>query len=316
MASVHKRSGSPFWFCQYESADGRWLKKSTKLKDKKAALDWCVTLQGAQDLIKRGSASEAQLREIIHQTMARIEGRDMTMPTVREWFQQWLDAKTGANVENTLVRYRQAVADFLEFLGPRAEGRLESVTQRDVINFRNKLQADGKSASTVHLTVAKIVAAPFRQAFTQGLIRHNPAAGLPKLTDKGKKRKQAFTVDHVRKLLGTAKGDWKGAILCGYTTGMRLGDVVSLDWQSIDFDNRVIAFHQGKVQDGDDDATVIGLHPDFEAWLKTRKVRPITGPVFPTLANRGTSGRSGLSSEFAQIVKAAGIVSEIGRAHV
>jgi len=309
MASVHKRSGSPYWFCQYQSSDGRWLKRSTKLKDKKAALDWCVTLQGAQDTIRRGSASEAQLRDIISQTMARIEGRDLAMPTVREWFQQWLDAKKGANVENTLVRYRQAVDDFLQFLGERADGRLESVSQRDVIDFRARLLADGKSPSTVHLTVAKIVAAPFRQAFTQGLIRHNPAAGLPKLVDKTKKRKQAFTVDQVRALLAKAEGDWEGAILCGYTTGMRLGDVVSLDWGAIDFENGVIAFHQGKVQATDDDATVIGLHPDFEAWLKKRKIRPLSGPVFPTLAQRGISGRSGLSSEFGKLVKSAGIES-------
>ena len=51
-----------------------------------------MSMQAAQDTISRGSASEAQLRDIITQTMARIEGRDMTMPTVREWFQQWLDA--------------------------------------------------------------------------------------------------------------------------------------------------------------------------------------------------------------------------------
>lgn len=313
MASIHKRSKSPFWICLYRSADGRWLKTSTKLKDKKAALVWCLSLQGAQDSISRGSASEAQLHEVIRKTMAQIEGRDITMPTVREWFQQWLDAKAGANAEGTLTKYKQAVKDFLASLGDKANGRLESVTQRDVITFRTQQRELGKSPTTINLTVAKIVAAPFRQAFTQGLIRHNPTAGLPKLTDTAKKRKQAFSHEQVKKILDTAEGDWKGAVLCGYTTGMRLGDVVSLEWENIDFENGVIAFLQAKTQGASDDATVIGLHPDFEDWLKKQVPRPAAGPVFPALAGRGSSGRSGLSSEFAAIVKAAGIASDVIR---
>jgi integrase len=90
----------------------------------------------------------------------------------------------------------------------------------------------------------------------------------------------------------------------------RLGDVVNLSWENIDFDNGVIAFYQGKTQsEGDDDATVIGLHADFEAHLKGIKVRALMGSIFPGLADRRSSGRSGLSMEFARIMAKAGIKS-------
>ena len=309
MASVHRRFKSPYWVCQYLSADGRWLKRSTKLKDRKRALEWCIALQGAQDAISRGSASEAQLRAIIDSTMEKITGHGLASPTVQEWFRQWLDGKVGANSPNTLTRYRQSVDDFLSFIGQKAGGRLESVQQRDIIAFRTFLREQGKSPATLNLTVAKIIAAPFRQAFAQGLIRHNPTAGLPRLSEHGRKRKQAFTVDQVRKLLAAAEGEWRGAILAGYTTGMRLGDVVNLKWENIDFDNGVIAFRQQKTQSEDDDATVIGLHPDFEAYLKGLKVRALTGPIFPGLAGRQSSGRSGLSMEFGRIMSRASVES-------
>jgi len=242
--------------------------------------------------------------------MEKITGTGLASPTLREWLQQWLAGKVGANSRNTLIRYRQAVEDFLNFMGQKALGRLESVQQRDIIDFRTFLREQGKSPVTINLIVAKIVAAPFRQAFAQGLIRHNPVAGLPRLSEKGRKRKQAFTVEQVQKLLAAAQGEWKGAILAGYTTGMRLGDVVNLSWENIDFDNGVIAFYQGKTQsESDDDATVIGLHPDFEAHLKGIKVRALMGPIFPGLADRRSSGRSGLSMEFARIMAKAGIKS-------
>ena len=248
MASIHRRFKSPFWVCQYHSADGKWLRRSTKLKDRQKALAWCLALQDAQDRIGRGSASEAQLRAIIDSTMEKITGTGLASPTLREWLQQWLAGKAGANSPNTLIRYRQAVEDFLNFMGPKASGKLESVQQRDIIDFRTFLREQGKSPITINLVVAKIVAAPFRQAFAQGLIRHNPVAGLPRLSEKGRKRKQAFTSEQVKKLLEAAQGEWKGAILAGYTTGMRLGDVVNLNWGNIDFDNGVIAFYQGKTQ--------------------------------------------------------------------
>jgi len=313
VASIHRRHKSPYWVCEYRSADGRWLKKSTKLRDKKSALDWCVTLQGAEDLISRGSASESQMRQIIAESASRISGRDIGMPTVREWLQQWLDAKAGANAETTLKKYKQAVDDFLAFLGSKADGRLESVTQRDVIDFRLSLRNDGKSPSTVNQLIAKIVSAPFRQAFTQGLLRHNPTAGLPKLADAGKKRKQAFSHEQVKLLLGVTDGDWHGAILAGYTTAMRLGDVTNLQEEQIDYDNDVIAFHQGKTQETDEDATVIGLHPDFRAWLESRRIRALSGPVFPSLAGRASSGKSGLSMKFGRIMAKADIVSTVIR---
>lgn len=310
MPSIHRRFKSPFWQCEYRSADGRWLKRSTKLTDRQDALKWCLALADAQDKIGRGCASEAQLRSIISDTMEKITGTGLASPTLREWLQQWLAGKAGANSRNTLIRYRQAVEDFLNFMGQKALGRLESVQQRDIIDFRTFLREQGKSPVTINLIVAKIVAAPFRQAFAQGLIRHNPVAGLPRLSEKGRKRKQAFTVEQVQKLLATAQGEWKGAILAGYTTGMRLGDVVNLSWENIDFDNGVIAFYQGKTQsESDDDATVIGLHPDFEAHLKGIKVRALMGPIFPGLADRQSSGRSGLSMEFARIMAKAGIKS-------
>jgi integrase len=266
-------------------------------------LEWCLALQAAQDAISRGSASEAQLRNIINQTMVKVTGQDVAMPTVREWLQQWLDGKEGANARNTLTRYRQSVADFLAFLGQRADGRLESIRQRDVIEFRKHLREQGKSPVTINLVVSRIIAAPFRQAFNQGLIRHNPMAGIPRLSERGGERKQAFTVEQVRKLLAAAGGEWKGAILAAYTTGARLGDVANLRWQDIDFDNDVITFIQGKTQS----EAVIGLHPDFEAHLKSLGAQ--TGPIFPSLAGRPISGRNGLSADFVRIMEKAGIES-------
>ena len=272
-------------------------------------MEWCLALQDAEDKIGRGSASEAQLRAIIGSTMAKITGQEIAAPTVREWFKQWLDAKQGANAPVTLHKYSSAIDKLLQFLGQKADGRLESVSRKDIIYFRKLLQEQGKTPTTINQIISRIIAAPFSLAFRQGLILHNPIAGIPRLTDPSKRRKQAFDVEDVRNLLAVAEGDWKGAILCGYSTGMRLSDVANLSWENVDFGVGVIAFNQRKTQSVDDDATIIGLHPDFEDWLRNRKVRPLSGPIFPKLAGSHTGGGGGLSSKFGAIMRKAGIES-------
>jgi integrase len=310
MASIHKKFKSPYWYCEYRSADGRWLKKSTKLTDRDQARKWCDALQEAEDRIRRGSASEAQLRSIISASMAKITGRELTMPTTRKWLEEWFAAKQGANAAATLRKYKGAINGFLGFLGRKADGRLEAVTRGDIIEFRKLLREQGKSPKTVNQTLVTI-AAPLTLAFKQGLILLDPTAGIPRSIDKAKKRRQPFTVEDVRRLLAVAEGDWKGAILAGYSTGMRLGDVTNLDWENIDLDNSVIAFHQRKTQSADDEKTIVGLHPDFEEWLADRK-NP-RGPIFPTLAGRRTGGRDGLSAKFINIMRKAGIESIVIR---
>ena len=131
-------------------------------------------------------------------------------------------------------------------------------------------------------------------------------AGIPRLAERDRKSKGTFTVEQVRQLLAAADNEWRGAIIAGFTTGARLGDVANLRWEDIDFEQGVIAFTQAKTQT----QAVVGLHPDLKEWLKTQKDSPTKGPIFPSLSGRYSGGRSGLSGEFGRIMEKAGIESD------
>jgi integrase len=307
MASIHKKLRSPFWYCEFRSADGRWLKRSTKLRNRRQAFEWCQSLQHAQDLISAGSPPEAQLRTIITETMTKL-GKGMTTPTARSWFDAWISARKGTAKPTTLAKYRGAVTSFLTFLGPRADSRLETITQPDIVAFRDALMAQGKTAATCNQVVLRIIGGGFSLAFRQGVIRHNPLAGMRPLRDPTRKRKRAFTIDEVRKLLAVVKEDWRGAVLCGYSSGMRLSDVTGLRWNDIDLERGLISFEQVKTGA----ATVVGLHEDFREWLLQQPQAP-GAYIFPQLAEKPTAGRYGLSNQFSEIMSAAGIESELIR---
>ena len=50
---------------------------------------------------------------------------------------------------------RQAVELFLKHLGPRSQQRLEAISTRDVLAFRDELIEQGRAPSTVNLLVPK-----------------------------------------------------------------------------------------------------------------------------------------------------------------
>jgi integrase len=144
----------------------------------------------------------------------------------------------------------------------------------------------------------------------EGLIEFNPFAAVDGLKQK-RLKKETFSPEQVSKMLAVVRDtDWEGAILLGYTTGMRQQDVTNLRWSSIDTENGVLSFVQRKT----DAPALIGLHPDLQDWI-TRQIVPDDPEayLFPMLANRRGSGRAGLCREFQEIMERAGVSAKILR---
>jgi integrase len=123
--------------------------------------------------------------------------------------------------------------------------------------------------------------------------------------------KHTFSPDQVARLIEIADRDWSGAILFAYGTGARLQDVANLRWSSLDTEAGVVSFTERKTGR----KAVIGLHADFIDWIAAQSVPEAPSAfVFPSLTNRGTSGRNGLSTAFSAIMDRAGIASVVIRA--
>ena len=109
----------------------------------------------------------------------------------------------------------------------------------------------------------KYLTGPFESARKEGLIDFNPFVAVDALKVT-KVEKDTFSPEQVAKLIAATQNvDWKGAILVGYCTGMRLQNVANLRWDSIDTKHGLISFVDRK---GGKPAT-IGLHPDLAEWI-------------------------------------------------
>jgi integrase len=310
MAYVVKdsRNRSPYWIACYVDSDGRRLKKSTKLTNKKKALEVAFALDHGERLARNGAFTEARLRELLEQTLARVTGEEIQSYTIKKWLDWWHERKAKARPASA-ERYGQVVRDFLESLGPRADLPLEQIADKDILAFRNSEIERGVSNKTANLAV-KVVSMAFHDALRQGKIKFNPCLGLDALDEESAER-EPFTSAEINKLLTVATGDWKSAILFGYFTGARLGDTANMIWSAVDLDKHLVTFTPKKTRRRKK-ILRIPLHPILEKQL-LKKPGVGNAPLFPSLAGRKSGGRKGLSAEFAQIMQKAGVRGEIIR---
>jgi integrase len=129
----------------------------------------------------------------------------------------------------------------------------------------------------------------------------NPATAVESLPVKAEER-GTFTSAQASKLVRAASGDWRAAILLGYYTGARLGDVANMRWDAIDWRSKVVRFTPSKTKK----PVTIPLHRDLERELLKNAGIGKT-PMFPSLAGKDTGGKHGLSGRFAAIMEKAKI---------
>jgi integrase len=89
------------------------------------------------------------------------------------------------------------------------------------------------SPGTVN-TNLKILRSALAQAKRDGLIDVNEAERVTLLKIRKTTRRQAFTEEQLRRILKCANAEWKGMILFGLYTGLRIGDVATLTWRNLD----------------------------------------------------------------------------------
>jgi len=168
MASIHKdpRGKSPFWYCAYSLPNGKRVFRSTKLTERKAADEFCRRLEYASHESKAGRLTESRAHELISEIVEHATGEPLRNYTAEEWLREWLQGKKATKTEGTFLKYENAIDNFLDSLGPRAQLNVNQIASRDVFRFRDAEIADGKSPGTANDRV-KIVRMSFTTARRQ-----------------------------------------------------------------------------------------------------------------------------------------------------
>ncbi len=254
---------------------------------------------------RRGALVEAQARKVIAEITEQATGHPLQFKNVEDFLNSWLAGRAGARAEATLFKYKQAVREFLTHLGKRAALPLNAIGSADCIAFRDRCTALGRAPSSV-TNLLKCLSSAFESAKKEGSIPHNPWNAVPILKDPEKQRRQVFTPQQIQMLLNAASDSWRGLILFGYFTGLRLQDIVNLKWENLDLESGLLRIVTRKTNK----EVTLALHPDLRSWLNAQEKMSGAKYVLEELKNQSANH---LSRSFARFMKRAGVQGELIR---
>lgn len=179
---------------------------------------------------------------------------DSNIPTLKEYIYGWTDGtgihpgwlKVYAELslkQSTRRGYEIIIRDHL--LPPLGTRRLDHITGRDISSVIYRLFKKGLRSQTIK-NIKNCLGAVLRSACQDEYIKANPAHGvkIPKPEHETPKREpDPFTWDERDILENTIKRFnplYYALVICGFRTGLRIGELMALKWEDVDFINRQI----------------------------------------------------------------------------
>ncbi|MDA7633695.1 tyrosine-type recombinase/integrase [bacterium] len=241
MASLHQQHGKPNWFCAYTDASGKRHFKSTGTSDKNEAKSLCDSLGKAEKLSKKGLLSNQRARKFLEDALSDLmeaTGESLKQNPTDAFVEAWLTQMQRQIGESTFKSYKAIVKRFLSFLAENSSNSIETIGIQTLQDYREAIALD-YSTGTVnnHLKMLRLA---FDSAAHQDLITRNPAKLVKNLARTDKQERRPFTAKELTTLLKTVEGDWKSAVMIGFYTGLRLGDIKRLTWDQVDLSKREI----------------------------------------------------------------------------
>ena len=196
---------------------------------------------------KRAARTLAEARELkasLTTDVNRGEYRTASKATFADHWSQWIDNYSGRTTrgfrESTRAEYRRDLEkDALPFFG---RIKLAEIEPQHIKQWLTNLSNRGLSASTIRSILAP-VRAMLADASEDGLIRHNPAAGVrvPSSAKTTEPKVKALTIAEVERLRGAIRNE-SDLLLVDFmlVTGLRISEVIALDFGDVDLGRCVV----------------------------------------------------------------------------
>lgn len=294
MAWLYKRPGSQKWWIGWR-ANNRQFLKTTGTKDR-ALAEKCLAEYEAQS----AAAAANRLNAAIY---ASLTGQTTTRRTLHAEIEDWQKECAGTTAKGTLARYRGIMDDFKEFIHATPKGPM--LSDIDVNTVRGYLndKLTRASVSTVNLE-RKILSGFFLRAVKHGFISNNPVALVKKFKAAGNEvERRNLTLGEIGNAYAKATDEfWRYMIIGGFYTGLREGDLITLDWRKVDWQKTALKLKAKKT--GKD--VLIPIAPRFAVELKAvweNRNKPTSGAVWPEQSARYKKrGASPFSRQFYKIL--------------
>lgn len=158
--------------------------------------------------------------------------------TVDAWFHIWMNEYKAKQVKPTTCRVYDTTytIHIKPYIGDEKLKDIRPLHLQQILNTESE-KTKQQTLSGIHIVMNML----FKQAFKNGIIPQNPAerTTLPHLPEDVERR--VMTIDEQQVFLKYARHSKYGELFeTALSTGLRSGELRALEWQDIDFENRII----------------------------------------------------------------------------
>lgn len=192
--------------------------------------------QRAKAIGSRKRDAEAYLSQVSVQV---LDGtfRDIQKITFPVFAEQWLHDYAAVQVKpSTYARYKEIInGSLVPFFG---DVLLASITTAQVQKYVALGLSEGKAPATVQKALV-LMKNMFKRAVEWDYLKQNPAVPVkpPKIPHQ---EMDFLTPDEIRAFIAAADDRWRPFFYTAIFTGMRLGELLGLQWSDIDWNSGVI----------------------------------------------------------------------------
>ena len=224
----------------YRPKEKRWQGRFQN-KDYKNGKPCCVYAKTQKECLAKLREKKAQ---VLYYIKNNIKEADFTEEkktmTLKEWFQYWNKTYREHGLKKqTIISQNHLINDILN--SEIVEKSINKINQDDIIKFLDSLKENRKE------NIFNILKQCFSIALETGHLKRNitnlTVYDFSKTKNIIKNKKRSLTseeIDFVREKLNLSKHKYKNLFIYMfdllYNTGLRLGELIALKWEDIDFE--------------------------------------------------------------------------------
>ncbi len=214
----------------------------------------------------------------------------------KKWLDVWLENYVKQSVKRrTYLRYKEIANDHIKGgLGETETGRITPLLLQTfaatLTESGNVITGRGLSANSVN-AILSVVKSSLKAAYISGETKKY-AGGNVKRPMPREKNVTCFTFNEQKKIeaaVSAKKGKAFGITLCLYT-GLRLGELLSLTWQDIDFKSGVLTVNK-TCYDGKDEIGVFSRITSAPKTASSNREIPLPAGILNMLRQHKKSAR-------------------------
>lgn len=309
------------WIAQWYRPDGTRVKRGTKCEKKREAEREAAEME-ARDRKAQGATGrkfEAILSRVTADARAgklsaerssdyltelrQVTDPDFKVVSLADYLTSWREAKASHVESSTADAHEYMQERLAKHLGKTIMAApLSDLTREQIERALRKSKETGLKSATVNLDL-RILRQALKQAHDiDGIIVKNPTSGIKPFPEDDSTERAPFDAAEVRKMIDHPKTteEWRGMILFGGHTGLRLSDVAALGRHNIEGTDLVI---RPKKTKRSKKTIRIPLTPPLLAWIGDKK-----GAFFPRAASVKVAT---LSTQFPRIMARAGVPADV-----